>query len=88
MDACGNMCTDISTESTDVHRITCPYIYTKGTGVHRGTSTEVSMINRLLQGRTNLYDKYEIYEPKQYIVMNAVGKEQKGVSYDDALQQV
>ena len=61
---------DISTESTvvsnditGVNVSTCPYISTKGTGVNGCMSTGVSMVNTLVQGRTNAYEKYWRYNP-------------------------
>ena len=49
--------TGVSTVSIGVHGSTCPYISTKGMGVHRGTSTDVSMETTVVQGGINAYDK-------------------------------
>ena len=56
MDCRGSTCTDISIESTDVHGSTCPYIYTKGAGLHWVTSMDDSTINTAVRVRNNTYD--------------------------------
>ena len=86
------MCTDVythitgvSTESMDVYGSMYTHISTKGTGAHRGTSTDVYMVNKVVQGRTNVHGEYGRYEPKQEIGKDAVGKVRKGISYTDNL---
>ena len=70
-----------------MHKITCPYIYTKFRVVHGVTSTDDSTVNTFVQGTTNGYDKYGKYETKQDIVTYTVGKIRKGIRYVDALHQ-
>ena len=81
------MCTDVSNDSTGVHRNTCPYISTKYTGVHVVTSTEEYKVKMVVRGRTNLYAEYRRYKPIWDIVTEVVGKVRKGVGYADALHQ-
>ena len=78
---------EFSTDSTGVHGITCPYISTKGMGVHRVTPTGDSTINMLVLGRMNVYYKYGRYEPKRDIGKDVVEKVWKGIIYADALQK-
>ena len=80
-DACRSMCTDVSnfntgfsTDSTGVHGSTCPYIYTKSTGMQVGTHMDIYMGNTVVRGNTCLYDKFGRCKTKQYIGMDAVGK--------------
>ena len=87
MDYRGSTCMDVSTDSTDLHGIMCPYTYTYGAGFHGLTSTEDSVINTDVRGRNNTYDEYRRYKPKRYMVMYVVGKLWKVVRYDDSLQQ-
>ena len=55
---CVSACKDVSTESNGVQGIMCPYISTKGMGVHRFKSTDDSTVNTVVRGRTNMYDEY------------------------------
>ena len=71
----------------DMQRSMCLYISTKGTGVHRVTTTNNSTVNTVIHGKNNSYNKYGRYEPKWEIVTYTVGKVWKGISYDDDLQQ-
>ena len=87
-DDCGSTCTDVSTDITGVHGIMCQYTYTKGTGVQGVTSMDDSTVNTSVRDITNTYGEYIICEPIRDIGMYVVGKIQKGISYDDALQQV
>ena len=77
--------TNVYTESTDVHGIKWPYISTKDTGMHEVTSTDDSTVNTVVHGRTNVYDEYWRYKPKQHIVTDIVVKVQKGIRYSDEL---
>ena len=67
---------------------TCPYVPTKGTGVHGVTSMDNYMVRTVVCGRTNAHYEYGRYEPIREISTYIVGKVRKGVSYDDALQKV
>ena len=58
MNACRSAYTDVSTESMVMHGSTCPYISTKGNGVHRVLSTDDSTVKTVVQGITNVYNKY------------------------------
>ena len=93
IDSHRSTCTDVSTESAgfstasvSVQGSMCPYISTKGTDVHIGTSTDISTVKMVVRIITNTYDKYEDYKPKQYICTDSVGKVRNGISYDDDLQ--
>ena len=46
------------TDSTGMHGSICPYISTKGTGVHVVTSRDKSKLKTGAHGRINVYDKY------------------------------
>ena len=85
-DNIGSACMDFSTESTGLNRSTCLYIPTKGTVMHRVTSTDNSTVNTVVCGRTNAYDEYVRYKPIRYIGTDIVGKVRKGIRYDDALK--
>ena len=87
MDDLGSACTDVSTDSTGVHGITCPYIPTKGMGRHGVTSTHNSTVKAVVHCRMNAYENYVSCEPIQTICTDIVGKVQKGISYADALDQ-
>ena len=54
--ACGSTYTEFYNASMIVQKNTCLYIYTKDTGVHGGTSTDVSTENTVLKRRTNVYE--------------------------------
>ena len=56
MDYHGSACIDVSNEITGVNQSTCPYIYTKGTGVHGFTPTENSKKMTDARDITNVYD--------------------------------
>ena len=77
--------TGVSTESTSVKGSTCPYISTKGMSVPKITITDVSTVNTVVQGRTNMYEEYGGYKLKRYIGKDAAGKVRKGISYGDVL---
>ena len=49
---------EISTDSKSVQERTCPYISTKGRGMHGGTSTDISTVKTVEKGRTNVHDVY------------------------------
>ena len=51
-------CTDISTDNTGMHIITCPYIFTKDTDVHVVMSTDKSKLKMVVRIRMNAYDEY------------------------------
>ena len=87
MGYCISVCMDIYTDSTGVHGSKCPYISTKGMGVHRVMFTDKSTVKTAVCGRTNAYDKYSRYKPIPDIDMDVVSKVRKVISYDDALQQ-
>ena len=70
-----------------VHLSTCLYISTKDTIVHGGTSSDVSSAKTVVRRRTNTYDEYRRFKPKQDICTDLVGKVQKGIIYADALQK-
>ena len=70
-----------------MHGIMCPYIYTKGVGVHGVVSAYDYMVKTVIRGRTNAYGKYGRYKPISYTSIDIVGKLHKGVSYDYALHQ-
>ena len=72
---------DVSTESNNVHRSTCPYISTKVMGVHGVTTTDNSTVNTVVCGITNTYDEYGRLETKYYICTDILDKEQNGISY-------
>ena len=57
--------TGVSTARTSVQGSTCSYIFLRGMGVHRGTSTDVSVGNLVVLGRTNMYDKYGNTNPNR-----------------------
>ena len=46
----------VSNTSTSVQGSTCPYISTKGMGVRRVTSTDISKRKTVVQEITNVYD--------------------------------
>ena len=77
----------VFTESTSVHRSKCPYISTKGTGMHEVTTADDYTVKTAVCGRTNAYDKYGRYKPKRDIGTDVVGKVRKGIRYADALHQ-
>ena len=56
MEDCVSACTDVPTDITGVHGSTCPYISTKGMGVHGVTYTENFTVNTFICGRRNVYD--------------------------------
>ena len=66
-------CTDVSTDSTGLHRIMCMCIYTKGTGVHVVTSTDKFKAKTCVRGIMNAYDKYRRYKPIRDICTDVVG---------------
>ena len=66
---------------------TCLGISTKYTGVHGGTSTNVSKGNMVVREITCAHDEYEMHRPILEIDTNTVGKVQKGFSYADASHQ-
>ena len=78
---------DVSDENTGVQGSMCPYIPTKGMGVHIGTSMEKSKVKMFIRGIMEMYNKQGRYKPIQNIVKDAVGTVQKGISYAGALQQ-
>ena len=80
-------CMDVSADNTSMSRNTCPYISTKGTGMHVVTSTYESKVNMFVFGRTDAYYNYGRYKPIWDIGTDVVGKVRKGISYDDALHQ-
>ena len=90
-DACGRACTyargsartDVSTDITGVHGSMYLCISNRDTGVHRVTPQEKSMVKTVIQGRTNAYDKYRGYKPKQDIDTDLVGKIWSSISYAD-----
>ena len=101
-DAQGSTCTDVSTDSTvvytdstGVYRSPFPYIYTKGMGLHGGMSKDVFTGRTVLRGRTCVYDEYGMHGPIRlsiepvwkHVSTDAVGKVQKGFSYNDTLYQ-
>ena len=49
---------DVSAESVDVRGSTCPYISTKGPGMHGVTSTDNYTVKMVVSGRTKAYDEY------------------------------
>ena len=54
----------VSSEITGVNRSKCLDISTKGTVVHGGTSTDVSMEKTVLCGRMCVHDKYGMHGPR------------------------
>ena len=82
-----SMCMEVSTDSTGVHRSTCPYNCNKDTVVHVVTSTEKYKVKTFICSRMNTYAKYGRYKPIQDIGPDVLGKVRKGISYGDALQQ-
>ena len=78
---------EISTKSISVDGSTCLYISTKGTGVHRFTSTDYSTVKAVIRGRTNEYDLYGRYEPKLDTDTDVVEKVRRGISYAYSLKQ-
>ena len=64
---CVRAFTDVSNDSTGLHRSTCPYISTKDTGVQVFTYTDESKVKTVLCGRTDAYYEYERNEPMKYI---------------------
>ena len=70
-----------------VHSGMCSYISTKDTGMHGVISTDYVMVNAVVLGITNAYDKYGRYKPNWGIGTDAAGKEQKGICYYDTLIQ-
>ena len=86
---------EFSDTSMGLHISTCSYISTKGTVVHRGMPTHVSMGNTVVYG--SMYDNYEygIQGPKRtsiepgrnHIGTETLGKVRKGVRYVGALQR-
>ena len=84
---CVSACTDVSTNITGVHGSTCPYISTKGTGVHVVMSTDESKVKTVVRGRKNMCDEYGRKKPIRDIGTDVVGKVRKGISYADALHQ-
>ena len=82
-DDCGSACMEFYTEITRINVIICTYISTKGVGVHGVVSTDDSMVNTVVRGITNAYDKYRKYKPIWGIGTDVVGKLRKGISYAD-----
>ena len=77
---------ECSDTSMGLHISTCSYISTKGTVVHRGMPTNVSMGNTVVYGSTCDNDEYGMQGPKRtsiepgrnHIGTDTVGKVQKG----------
>ena len=80
-------CIDVSTDNTSMSRNMCPYISTKGTGMHVVTSTDESKVNTFVCGRTDAYCNYGRYKPIWGIGTDVVWKARKGISYSDTLYQ-
>ena len=87
MEDCISVCMEVSTDSTGVHRSTCPYICTKDTGVHVVTSTKKYKVKTFICGSMKTYDKYGRYKPIRDIGPYILGKVGKGIRYADALRQ-
>ena len=77
----------VSAENAGVPGSTCPYISTKGMGMHGITPTDESKVKTYICVRTDAYDKYGRYKPVRDMGMDVVEKVRKGISYADALQQ-
>ena len=84
---CVIACMYVSADNTSMIRNMCPYISTKGTGMHVVTSTDESKVNTFVRGRTDAYSNYSTYKPIWDIGTDVVGKVRKGISYADALNQ-
>ena len=79
---------DVSANNTSTNKNMCPYISTKGTGMHVVTSTDESKVNTFVCGRTDAYYNYGRYKLIWDIGTDVLGKARKGISYADALHQV
>ena len=79
---------DVSADNTRIRRNMCPYISTKGTGMHVVTSTDESKVSTFVPGITDTYYNYGRYKPMWDIGTDVVWKARKGIIYDDALHQV
>ena len=84
---CVIACIDVSADNTSMSRNMCPYISTKGTGMHVVTSTDESKVNTFVRDRTDAYYNYGRYKPIWGIGTDTLGKARKGISYSDALHQ-
>ena len=80
-------CMDVSADNTSMSRNMCPYISTKGTGMHVVTYTDESKVNTFICGRIEAYYNYGRYKPIWDIGTDVVRKARKGTSYADALHQ-
>ena len=84
---CVIACMDVSDDNTSMSRNMCPYISTKGTGMHIVTSTDESKVNMFVCGRTDVYCNYSRYKLIWGIGTDVVGKARNDISYDDAIYQ-